>query len=362
MRSIWKPASVLAAFTGAILISCGPAGAAWSATGVAGGNGTAPRTEAAQQTGTNNVVSGNLTAVSCLTPSRCVAVGSQTRGLVVTLTNGKQSHAAVLRASSVLDAVGCRKSGCWAIGSPDRGHGVYLVKISSAGRPVSEQTVRVPGGVVMRTIWCASMKSCELAGADNGISPSAIEIGTWNGRNLRLHRVTVSGSKRMSMKAISCWHSNCEAVGEALTGQGFGNEQGLILTFAGLRAARLNVDSGYPGLDGVACISVKTCYATASGPVLTVTRGTVTQSQSSTGRFSAIECRSSDCEAAGTLLKPQSSTQDGWLQSLTSGALGASIDDGASYYFTTIAGRGGSGFIALGPSGTATPGTDVATG
>ena len=178
----------------------------------------------------------------------------------MTLTNGAQSHAVVLRGSSVIDSVSCRKSVCWAIGHPDRGTGAYLVKISSAGRPVAERTVPVPARTTLGPISCASPTSCEIAGADNRIRPAAIEIGDWNGKRLHLHRVTVKGSKRMSMKGISCWHSDCEAVGSDTVGPGFNDHHGLILTTAGGKPARLNADSGYPDLGSVSCVSARTCY------------------------------------------------------------------------------------------------------
>ena len=99
------------------------------------------------------------------------------------------------------------------------------------------------------------------------------------------------------------------------------------------------------------------------GSVLTVTRGIVTHSQGGAGgELNAIECTASDCEAAGTVLLPQYSTQDGWLQSLSDGKWGASIDDGAAYFFTGVAARGGSGgFIAIGTGGYGS-GSDVAVG
>jgi hypothetical protein len=211
----------------------------------------------------------------------------------------------------------------------------------------------MPARTTLGPISCASPTSCEIAGADNRIRPQAIEIGDWNGKKLRLHRVTVKGSKRLSMTAISCWHSDCEAVGGAMVGPGFNvrNSKGLILTTAGGKPARLNADSGYPYLPGVSCVSAATCYgASGSGSVLTVTRGVVTHIQSGTGaELYAIECTASECEVAGTVPLPQYSTQDGWLQSLSDGTWGAGIDDGASYGFTGVAPRGGSGgFIAIG--------------
>jgi hypothetical protein len=207
------------------------------------------------------------------------------------------------------------------------------------------------------------MRSCEITGADNRIRPAAIEIGEWNGKKLHLHRVAVKGSKRMTMPGISCWRSDCEAVGSALVGSG---RTGLILTIAGGKPVRLNADSGYPELDSVSCISAWTCYAAGGGgaSVETVIRGRVTHSQGGAGgNLSAIECTASGCEAAGTILLPQYSTQDGLLQSLSDGTWGAPIDDGASYVFGAIAARGGSGgFIAIGSGATASGGTDVAVG
>jgi hypothetical protein len=314
---------------------------------------------------TDNTVAGDETSVSCLTASLCVAVGSESahsRGTVVTLTNGVQSHAVVLRHSSVIDSVSCLKSGCWAAGRAVHGTGIYLVKISSAGRPVAERTVPV-SGTNLGPISCTSMTSCEIAGADNRIRPAAIEVGDWNGRKLQLHRITVKGSKRMTMPGISCWHSDCEAVGSALVGA---VRAGLILIIARGKPARLNADSGYPYLDSVSCVSARTCYAAGGGggaSVETVTRGVVTHSQgSAAGPVSAVECTASACEAAGTLLLPQYSTQDGLLQSLSDGTWGAPTDDGASYVFTDVAARGDSGFIAVGTGATAGGGTDVAVG
>jgi len=142
---------VLAAVTGVILVTSGASGTAWSAARTASGNGRHVITQNAQQTVTDHTVSGYETSVSCLTASLCVAAGSQTplparsHGVVVTLTNGAQSHADVLRRSSVIASASCRKSGCWAVGSPVHGTGVYLVKISPAGRPVAERTVPVGG-------------------------------------------------------------------------------------------------------------------------------------------------------------------------------------------------------------------------
>jgi hypothetical protein len=364
MRTSWSWVPVLAAVTGVVMVTSGPAGTAWAAR-PASGSGAVVTTRAAQQTVTNHVLSATVISVSCLTASRCVTVGSLgSHGVVVTLTNGAQSHAVVLRRSSVIDSVSCRKSGCWAIGHPVHGAGAYLVKISTAGRPAAERTVPVPAGTTLGPISCASPTSCEIAGADNRTRPSAIEIGTWNGKKLHLHRVAVKGSKRMSMTAISCWHSNCDAVGGALTGPGFNDYIGLIVTIAGGKPARLNANSGDPFVDSVSCVSARTCYQTDGGAnVVTVTRGMVTHNQAGTGPdLTAIECTGSDCEVGGWVAV--GSTSDGILQSLSGGTWGAPIDDGYAYSFTGIAVRGGSGgFIAIGAwAAGGTSQSDVAVG
>ena len=78
MRTIWSWVPVLAAVTGVILVTSGPAGTAWGAP-TASGNGAVVITRAAQQTVTDHTLSGDETSVSCLTASLCVAVGSQRR-------------------------------------------------------------------------------------------------------------------------------------------------------------------------------------------------------------------------------------------------------------------------------------------
>jgi hypothetical protein len=368
MRRLWSWVPVLAAVTGVVLVTSGQAGTAWAAGHPASRSGGGVTTRAARQTVTNHVLSAAVISVSCLTASRCVAVGSQMptpvpgHGVVVTLTHGHQSHAVVLRRSSVIDSVSCRKSGCWAIGHLVHGTAAYLVKISSAGRPVAEQTVRGRAWTSLGPISCASMRSCEIAGVDNGVRPAAIEIGTWNGVKLRLHRVTVKGSTRVSMTAISCWHSNCDVVGRAKVGPGILDWNGLILTVAGGKPGRLNADSGDPFADSVSCVSARTCYGTDGGAnVVTVTRGVVTHNQAGTGPdLNTIECTGSDCEVGGWVY-PGGSASDGSLQSLSDETWGAPIEDSYTSGFTSIAVRGGSGgFIAIGQNGTSQFGQSVA--
>jgi hypothetical protein len=263
----------------------------------------------------------------------------------------------VLRGSSVIGSVSCRKKGCWAIGYPRRGAGAYLVKISAAGRPVAERTLALPTGTVLGAISCASMTSCEIAGTINRIRPAAIEIGTWNGTRLHLYRITVIGSTQVSMPGVSCSHSNCEAAGNARLGSAEPPVvQGLILTIAGGRPGTLHT-SDY-GLDHISCVSATTCYATGGDALYTVTGGVTADPQPITGRYglgwSGIECQGGNCEAAGG--QDVGSGAQSVLVNLTDGTAGSPVE-GAGVGYSGIASRGSSGFIAIGSGSVSCPPT-----
>jgi len=293
---------------------------------------------------TNHRLSGHETGVSCLTASRCVAVGSRgSHGVVVTLAGGAQKHAAVLPGSSVIYSVSCpSRSGCWAIGHPVRGAATYLVKINSAGRPAAERKVALPAGTALGLISCTSMTSCEVAG--NRIRPALLEIGSWNGTKLHLYQVNVPGTQE-SVGGISCWHSgDCEAVGSARHAKAYSD---LILTTQNGEPGTLNTNSGY-ALSSISCISATTCYATGAAVLVTVTDGVVADPQALPGGWNgnAIECTGGRCEAAGGEML--GSVRTGVLVSLSDGTAGSPVIVRVGRAYSGIAARGSSGFIAIG--------------
>jgi hypothetical protein len=268
--------------------------------------------------------------------------------VVVTLRNGAQSHALVLRGSSALDSVSCRPSGCWAIGAPAHGSGAYLVEISSAGRAAAERTVAMPAGTSLGPISCSSMADCEIAGTDSHVRPAAIEIGTWTGTRLRLHRVGVAGSTGVSVGGISCWHGDCEVVGYAQVGSA---SDDLILPVSAGRPGKLNADSGF-FLTTISCVSATTCYAGGLNLLYTLTDGvpgdaqTVPTLQPWGPHWTAIECTGTVCEAAG--VANAGSELVGVLVGMSDGTAGSRslvVDSGG---FSGIATRAGLGFIAIG--------------
>jgi hypothetical protein len=288
---------------------------------------------------TNHRLSGHETAVSCLTASRCVAVGWRgSHGVVVTLGNGAQSHSTVLDGSSAIYSASCpSKSGCWAIGRPYHRAGAYLVKISSTGRPAAERSVRLPAGTTLGLISCTSMTSCEVAGG-------AIEIGTWNGTRLHLYQVSPDANEA-SLAGISCWHSgDCEAVGSARSAKAYYD---LILTIQGGKPGTLNTDSGY-ALSAISCISATTCYAAGAAVLVTVTDGVPADAQVVPGGWNgnAIECAGTQCEAAGGEVFGTSNADV--LVSLSDGTAGTPVIVQLGQGYSGIAARGSSGFIAIG--------------
>jgi len=301
---------------------------------------------------TSHSLTGNETAVSCESASLCVAVGwRHDHGVVVTLRNGAQSHALVLRGSSVLDSVSCRPSGCWAIGLPEHGHGAYLVKVSSTGRPSEEQTVPVPAAVSLGPISCSSMTSCEIAGTDNHVDPAAIEIGTWTGTRLRLHTVTVTGTRFVTIPGVSCWHNSCVAVGYTRIRSRAKNN--LILQISHGRPGPLfDADNGFY-ITRVSCVSATTCYAAGGAKLYTITNGVPSDQQVVPGAenslgFTGIECVGTVCEAAGE--EESGYPFFGVLVSLSDGSAGPpTFPVNQSGGYTGIATRAGIGFIAIGP-------------
>jgi hypothetical protein len=188
------------------------------------------------------------------------------------------------------------------------------------------------------------MTSCQVAGPDNHIKPAAVETGTWNGTRLHLYRVRVAGSAQVSMTGISCWHSDCAAVGSAVAGT---VQSDLIVTTSGGKPGPLNADSGY-ALTSIACVSATTCYAAGAAVLVTVTRGAAADAQAVTGGWNgnAIECTGSDCEAAGG--EVFGAAYADVLVSLTGGTAGTPVIVQVGQGYSAIATRAGSGFIAIG--------------
>jgi len=315
-------------------------------------------TSAAQAAATsvsNHKISGNDSAISCMTASRCVAVGygATSHGQVVVVTNGKQTHVTTVPSTKTLYSVSCPSSaGCWAIGPQNGGANLVLVRIGPAGKVTKALKVAEPFASI-GSISCVSMKYCGVLGDNIFVSPAAIEIGTWSGTKLTLHSVAgVKGSTDTVGDGISCWKATCLAVGYYYLKAP--NSAGFLLT----------MNNGKPGKQhtisndffyGVSCVSSSRCYADgfsalAAGLVVSVKNGVATHTQMESVDVTGIECVGSTCRASGEKLG--GSSYYGVIRTLFNGTnKGTPVVDKAVDGFDgpgTIAARG-AGFAAIGP-------------
>ena len=78
------------------------------------------------------------------------------------------------------------------------------------------------------------------------------------------------------MAGISCWHSDCEAVGSARAGPAGRN---LILTITRGKPGTLSTPTAITGSSSVSCVSAATCYAAGGAALYTVTNGVAADQQ-----------------------------------------------------------------------------------
>jgi hypothetical protein len=293
--------------------------------------------------------------VSCLTATRCVAVGESgnSGGDVTTLGHGAQSHVTVVSAAEYLGSVSCpSKAGCWAVGPAAVGNKLVLVKINSSGRVARTVKVKQPLAVLMSQISCVSMTSCELEGEDVLTAPIAVEVGSWSGRRLSLHKVgTPVGSTDTTVTGISCWHAYCNAVGYLEVGA---STYGVVVATSHGKPGKLHRTAG-DFFSGVSCVSTTKCYAdgydSLEGIIVTVRHGIAAGRRTiSLGYLFGIECAGSACTAAGS--ETDAATKSGfagYLVVVSAGVPGAPRTIVQSGGYRSICRRGsGRGFAALG--------------
>jgi len=307
----------------------------------------------------NYKLSGLQFYLSCMTATRCVAIGDSGsgHGTVLPISNGKQGHLTTVTASLGLYAISCPSSaGCWAIGT-DAGRAPLLLKISPTGLVAQTITPSVPPHVVLDAISCVSMTVCGVAGSYQvrPSTPGSIEIGSWNGTKLSLHRVANPKGTQTAIYKISCYRSYCEAVGYANSGTSA--VSGLVLTTSGGKPGKVRLTKN-DAFDAVSCVSTSRCYADGNrrgggGVIVTVTKGVASHPQTtgSTDLF-GIACHGTFCTASGEVQPPKGSRFVGALITVSSGKIkGSELRVRASAGFNDVATRGsGKGFAAIGPA------------
>jgi len=300
----------------------------------------------------------------------CVVDGYNNHGVgdVVAIRNGVPGRTSTIKHTQGMYGVSCpNKSGCIALGRPGNDVGAVFVDINSSGLVTGSKLVKVPPGVTLSSIDCASLRNCMVAGTDFFTTPAGIEVGSWNGRKLRLHLVPVPRSGSLTtVGGISCQGSWCVVAGYVTKGT---SSLGLVLTVHNGNPRRLRTVPG-DFFYGVACTSSARCYASGfvahgAGIVVTLNGGVAGSSQhfKSADMF-GIACGRTTCTSVGEELAPPSSGNSYWgvIATLTGGKLTATqIDSAVGGFdgFDNVA-RIGNFFAAVGPAQHG--GSEVSTG
>jgi hypothetical protein len=344
----WAPPIV--AVPAVLLAGAGPAGAA--------GRAAQATTTLAV---TNHLISGTETSVSCLTLTRCVAVGSGSRGAqVVSLDNGRPTQVSVLPYHAPLLSVSCpNKTGCWALGQlPGTGGdrhvpvGVLLVKIGAAGQVTKVIHVAVPTGDALFQISCRTMTACQILGQNTAAVPGPlIFFSPWNGSRWRLDSFAV-GDGGSSVSDFSCWQTTCVLAGfeqfNSSTGEAF------AWTFHNGVSGPMNDKGLKTTFNALSCVSASTCYSIGSshgaGVAVTISGGVPSAANEPMPLTAgSIGCIRATCWASGG--NQIVTMRDGVVS-------GAPLTDTASTGFSEVIDNG-NGYIAIGPA-TKRGETDVA--
>ncbi|HEY8081376.1 MAG TPA: hypothetical protein VIE15_04735 [Acidimicrobiales bacterium] len=294
-------------------------------------------------------------ATSCLTAHLCVVTGYSNRsvGDVVAVRSGVPGHVSLVPGTQSVASVSCpTAAGCIGLERPGNDVGTGFVTINAAG--VVTHTVRVatPSGVNLLRIACSSLRYCEVAGDDVFVSPAALEVGTWNGTRLALHRVaSVPKATNTIVEGVSCVATTCVVVGYA---NHLPTNVGFILSVTGGSRFKLRTVAG-DSLYDVSCANQARCFAvgfnSTGGVVVALTGGVATSVAATPPDLFGIACVGFACTAVGQQLPPPPSSDSFWgvVLAVTGGRVGTPQLVSQSGGFNDVA-RVGSAYTAIGTS------------
>lgn len=220
-----------------------------------------------------------LLGVSCLSATRCVAVGSRgdaNRGSVTLVEswNGKAwsvIHSPSISTNSVLRSVSCRSGArCVAVGAHRGTFGLLTLAESWNGSQwsiIRSPNVASQGNNLFTGVSCPSATNCEAVGGYNvSAGPTRNLAESWNGKRWSIVTIPSRGPLDNNLGGVSCTSaSNCVAAGFSRYGpvQGPGNGKTLIESWNGSRWAITPSPSPHPDneLFAVTCTSATSCTA-----------------------------------------------------------------------------------------------------
>ena len=249
-------------------------------------------------------ISGYNFITSCMTAKVCVAGGYNDKGVgdVVAIRNGIQTHVSTLPGSQGVSGVSCpTATSCVGVADFGGSH-IGIVSINSAGIVSKTKRVVLSAGYGLTQISCTSATACVLAGVADLSRPEKLLVATWNGSEVKAHKVTVpKNGTDPTVGGISCWGTTCVVVGYATvhTSATLGVEVS-VTNGTTVKTNTADDDSLY----SVSCISNSKCYAagynTHGGIVDTFTNGALTSTNKTPGSdVFGIACVATSCTVVG---------------------------------------------------------------
>jgi len=220
---------------------------------------------------TGNAVRGvgsMLNAVSCISTSFCVAVGStnsRNRWTLIDRWDGahwaSQRHPTLPRFSGLL-GVSCRSARfCIAVGGPTGGDlGPSLAELWNGTSWTRSRTPNYPGAdqTTLDALSCLSTRNCTAVGSwySSRTGSGGTVAERWNGVRWTIHPTPASGDLS-ELAGVSCLSASfCMAVGGPPAGD---TGPGLADRWNGRDWTRIRVPAGT--LNGVSCRSARLCTA-----------------------------------------------------------------------------------------------------
>jgi hypothetical protein len=216
---------------------------------------------------------GELSSVSCVSASSCVAVGTSSPNLGVTLAetwNGstwkivpspdKGTVGSALTGVSCVSATDCQAVGYFYTGPTDSPTTNPLAE-SWNGKTWSIASTPTTAADVVQAVSCVSASSCTAVGGN----PEGTVTESWNGSKWAVVPSPDTGTGD-TLQGVSCPAAgSCVAVGHYVTGTGINAT--LVESWNGSTWSIVSSpNSGVAGstLSGVSCISAKSCTAVGS--------------------------------------------------------------------------------------------------
>jgi hypothetical protein len=256
---------------------------------------------------TPKLMAATLDGVSCPTVSACVAVGhygSNATQLIEVWNGTKWSvqSGAIAGATGTLSAVSCTSaSACMAVGSCPYCTGTGFSELWN-GTSWTAETVPDPGPggastptQALTSVSCTSGGACSALGTYLAKGVEQTLTAEWNGRSWSVQGGQANGKTYPKLGSVSCAAANdCEAVGAGAEG------------WNGTTWSAQNLPGA--GLKGVSCPSTASCIGvgdatadTYDGTAWTAHDIKATPSGGSAPQLAAVSCASSAaCEAVGS--------------------------------------------------------------